>query len=84
MQRITDPICKESPCNALVSGKINFSPEAVSDSKSKASEFFTGDGLGFAINTTLADLVGRSRRGVSHSAGIAWVEALRRGRGWLA
>jgi hypothetical protein len=45
MQRITDPICKESPCNALVSGKINFSPEAVSDSKSKASEFFTGDSL---------------------------------------
>jgi hypothetical protein len=35
-------------------------------------------------STTLADLVGRSRRGVAHSAGIAWVEALRRGRGWLA
>ena len=35
-------------------------------------------------STTLAVWFRRRRRGVSRSGGIAWVEAVRRGRGWLA
>ena len=37
-----------------------------------------------ASSTTLAVWFRRRRRGVCHSGGIAWVEAVRRGRGWLA
>ena len=36
------------------------------------------------LSTTLAVWFRRRRRGVSRSGGIAWVEAVRRGRGWLA
>jgi Mn-containing catalase len=35
------------------------------------------------LNTTLADLVRLRLRGVFHSAGIAWVEAVPKCRGWL-
>jgi hypothetical protein len=43
IQGITNPICKESPSSAAVSGKIDYFPTAVSDSKSTGSEFFTDD-----------------------------------------
>jgi len=45
-QRITNPICKESPFDAAVSGKIDYFNAPVSDAKSMASKFFTGDQLG--------------------------------------
>jgi hypothetical protein len=41
MQRITNPICKESPFEAAVYGEIDYFPPADSDSKSTVSEFFT-------------------------------------------
>jgi hypothetical protein len=43
MQGITNPICKESPSNAPLSGKIDYFQPEVSDSKSMASDFFTDD-----------------------------------------
>jgi len=42
-QGITNPICKESPFNIAVSGKIDYFSRPDSDSKSTASEFFTDD-----------------------------------------
>jgi hypothetical protein len=45
MQGITNPICKESPSNAPLSGKIDYFQPEVSDSKSMASDFFTDDWL---------------------------------------
>ena len=43
MQGITNPICKESPFNVAVFGKIDYFQATVSDSKSTAWKFFTDD-----------------------------------------
>jgi hypothetical protein len=55
IQGITNPICKESLSRAPVSGKIDYFPAAVSDSKSTGSEFFTDDLLEAAIQNALDD-----------------------------
>jgi len=46
MQGITNPICKESPFNVAVFGKIDYFQATVSDSKSTAWKFFTDDQIG--------------------------------------
>jgi len=43
MKGITNPICKESPFNVAVFGKIDYFQATVSDSKSTAWKFFTDD-----------------------------------------
>jgi len=43
MQRITNPICKESPSDAAFSGKSDYFQAAISDSQSTGWKFFTDD-----------------------------------------
>jgi hypothetical protein len=41
--RITIPICKESPSKTAISGKTDYFATPLPDSKSRTWEFFTGD-----------------------------------------